>query len=75
MRDPTSERLGLAPLLVHVMGEEITGLTGMHNDIRLRDGAPMCLADLPGLKLLKILTDEHGGRQTIDDDSLSRQCK
>jgi hypothetical protein len=51
------------------MGEKITGLTGMQNNIRFSDGTPICLEDLPGLKLLKILADEHGGRQTIDDVS------
>ncbi len=35
------------------------GLSGMHNDVRLRNGAAMRLADLPGLELLEILPDEH----------------
>lgn len=59
MGDAPTERLRLTPLLIHVMRKKISGLAGMHDDVRLRDGAAMRLADLPGLELLEILPDEH----------------
>ena len=66
MGDAPAEWLGFAPLLIHVMGEKITGLAGMHDDVRLRYGTTVCLADLPGLELLKILPDVHGRPRTVD---------
>jgi hypothetical protein len=59
LRNAPTKRLGLAPLLIHVVREEISRLTCMHNDVRLCHGTAIRLADLAGLELLEILADEH----------------
>jgi hypothetical protein len=53
--DASFEGLGLAPFFVHVMGEEITGLAGMNDYVRLCDGAACSAAALPWLKLFVVL--------------------
>jgi hypothetical protein len=42
MRDSFLKTLGLAPFLIHMVWEKITGLTGMDNDICLRNRAAFC---------------------------------
>lgn len=39
MRNPFFKRLCLTPFFIHMMREKISGLTGMKDDIRLRDSA------------------------------------
>jgi hypothetical protein len=39
MCNAMAERLGLTPLLIHMMRIEIAGLPGVDDNIRFRDGA------------------------------------
>jgi hypothetical protein len=59
MCDPFLKRLCLAPFFIHVMGKEITGLAGMEDDIRFRDGAAGRLPDMVDVELFKILLQPH----------------
>src|SRR6185437_6054557 len=51
MGNTPAERLGLAPFFVHMMGEKITCLTGVEDDVGLRDRTAVGVAAMPGLEL------------------------
>ncbi len=48
MRNSLLKRLRLTPFLVHMMGEKITGLSSMKNDISFGDRSPDTTVALPG---------------------------
>ncbi len=55
MRHPALEGLCFTPFFIHMMREEITGLPGMDNYIRLGDRASISLAGVVEFKLFVIL--------------------
>ena len=60
MRHALAEVLRRAPFGVHVMREEVAGLAGMGDDVRLRDRASQGLAALADpIVLEKPLLDDH----------------
>ena len=44
VRDSGPERLGLAELFIHVMGEIVSAVPSVNNDVSLADRPPECLA-------------------------------
>src|SRR6185312_7886642 len=65
MRHAVAERLGLTPLLVHVMRIEITGLPGVEDNIRLRDGAPCRFTSSARLVTFKIPFFNHTSAESV----------
>jgi hypothetical protein len=59
MRHPLTERLGTAPLGVHVMGKEVTGLSGVEHNVGLGDSAAAGLACVAGCVVFKKQTAVH----------------
>ena len=55
MSNTMFERLGIAPLLVHMMWEKIARLPGMENDVCLRYRAAVSMAGVAGLELFVVL--------------------
>jgi hypothetical protein len=60
MGDALAEGLGLTPFRIHVMGEEIAGVTGVNDEIRFADRSAMGFADGTDRVVLEILfVDMH----------------
>lgn len=53
--NPRTEGLCLAPLLIHMVGKEITRMSGMQNDDRLGDDVPESLPSFVEIRIVKIL--------------------
>ena len=53
--NPPTEGLCLAPLLIHMVGKEITRMSGMQNDDRLGDDVPESLPSFVEIRIVKIL--------------------
>jgi hypothetical protein len=54
-----SERLSFAPFGIHMMRVEVAGLTGVHHDVGLGDGAAASFPVCAGFVIFKILFLKH----------------
>lgn len=61
---PGSERLRLAPLLIHVVREKVSRMASVNNDICFRDGPACRPARIAYSVILKVLFDLHSSPPT-----------